>query len=71
MLCYIIRSHSLALVLGRGFLSANSVGVLASILLQALEHGRIEERLDHLQAAITAKRENGRRRFLISIYGRL
>jgi len=35
---------------------ANGVGYLASILLKALESGRIEERLAHLEAVMSGKR---------------
>jgi len=36
--------------------AANSIGFLAGILLKGLERGRVEERLDHLEAAMTGKR---------------
>ena len=36
--------------------AANSIGFLAGILLKGLERGRFEERLDHLEAAMTGKR---------------
>jgi hypothetical protein len=35
--------------------AANSIGFLAGILLKALERGRVEERLDHLEAAMTGQ----------------
>lgn len=36
--------------------AANAIGFLAGILLKALERGRVEERLDHLEAVTTGKR---------------
>jgi hypothetical protein len=36
---------------------ANGMGYLASILLKALESGRIEERLAHLEAVMSGKKE--------------
>jgi hypothetical protein len=33
--------------------AANAIGFLASVLLKALESGRIEDRLAHLEAAMT------------------
>jgi hypothetical protein len=37
---------------------ANGMGYLASILLKALESGRIEERLAHLEAVMSGKKGN-------------
>jgi hypothetical protein len=36
--------------------AANVIGFLASILLKALDSGRVEERLAHLEAVMTGKR---------------
>jgi general stress protein YciG len=36
--------------------AANAIGFLASILLKALDSGRVEERLAHLEAVMTGKR---------------
>ena len=36
--------------------AANVIGFLAGILLKALDSGRVEERLDHLEAVMTGKR---------------
>lgn len=33
--------------------AANAIGFLASVLLKSLESGRIEDRLTHLEAAMT------------------
>ncbi len=35
--------------------AANVIGFLAAILLKALDSGRVEERLDHLEAVVTGK----------------
>jgi hypothetical protein len=37
--------------------AANAIGFLAGILIKALESGRIEDRLAHLEAAMTARTE--------------
>src|ERR1035438_10495870 len=36
---------------------ANAMGYLASVLLKALENGRIEDRLAHLEAVLTRRKE--------------
>ena len=37
--------------------AANAIGFLAGILIKALESGRIEDRLAHLEAAMTGRTE--------------
>jgi hypothetical protein len=42
---------------------ANAMGYLASVLLKALESGRIEERLAHLEAVMSGKKESATEAF--------